>query len=292
MKLSNNQNYGVITPAKNEEATVRGLVQTMANQLLVPKVWVFVNDSSIDNTKLYLLDELKKHPEFESRCMIIILDYIDKEQGYALGEKYSRVVKFGMEHLQRALVYQNLDFVGVLDCDILLPETYYADIIERFGNEARLGIASAGSQIEHDEGSVINTKVNRSHAPGGFRVWRRECLMDTGYTPSVSQDAVSEARAIMMNWKVKSFPELEITMRKRGAKYGFDYYGKSAYVRRVPFSYVLLGAFRLVVQNRLNDGKQYIKGYKQARLQGHSRIKDKLATKYFRSRLYYRLLGK
>lgn len=49
----------------------------------------------------------------------------------------------------------------------------------------------------------------------------------------------------MLGWKVKSFPELEVSLRQRGAKFGFEYYGKSAYMRHVPYLYVLAGAARM-----------------------------------------------
>ncbi|NVJ64214.1 MAG: glycosyltransferase family 2 protein [Flavobacteriaceae bacterium] len=284
------QTYAIITPAKNEEENVEALVKTIALQKMTPHLWVFVNDGSVDNTVEKFTVALEQYKVELADTTVTILNYKDFKTGYALGQKYSRVIKYGMNHVDQFL--SELDFVGILDCDIQLPSDYYEKIIQKFQANPKLGIASAGSIIEYDEEESIKKKINKTHTPGGFRVWNAECLRQTGYTPTVSQDAVSEARAIMMGWKVSSFADIELSMRKMGAKFGYEYYGKSAYIRHVPFLYVLLGTLNLMRQNRMKDGKSYYRGYRSARKEKVSRIEDAVAIKFFRRRLYYRLLGK
>lgn len=290
MALNQKYHLGIVSPAKDEEDNVEALVETVAAQKVIPDVWVLVNDGSVDKTVELFEKSLLKHKSFQENCEVHVVNYQDKEKGYALGQKYSRVVRFGLDRLLE--LDHRYDFVGVLDCDIQLPKNYYQEVIKRLVQNSTLGIVSAGSQIEFENGKSMVSTVNKSHAPGGFRVWRKECLDDTEYVPSISQDSVSEARAIMMGWKVRSFREIEITMRKRGAKHGFDYYGRSAYIRHVSEFYVWMGIIRLVLQGRLNDGKAYKKGFYDAKRRKDDRITDSLAIKYFKNRLFYRLIGR
>ena len=93
----------------------------------------------------------------------------------------------------------------------------------------------------------------------------------------------------MLGWKVQSFPELEVSLRQRGAKFGFEYYGKSAYMRHVPYLYVLA---RMYLSGKKADARQYIDGYNDSAKQKIKRIEDPLAIKYFKNRFFYKLMGK
>ena len=295
MKNSLHKSIAIITPAKNESSNISSLVGSFSKQTFMPKLWVFVNDGSTDDTVKVFENEVKKNKQLFKQCEIRLVNHRDPDSGYALGEKYSRVIKFGMDEVFNHENNNNklFDYIGILDADVFPQPDYYEKIITKFHLNPKLGIAAAGTQIEFSEdGSKTLSKNNRSHAPGGFRVWRRECLEKTGYTPSVSQDAVSQARAILLNWEVKSFSDIKVEMRKRGSVFGYQYYGKSAYVRWVPFFYVLLGALKLYLNNRYNDANLYLAGYKEAKKNNVPRIKDPIAKKYFRNRLIYKLMGK
>jgi hypothetical protein len=231
---------------------------------------------------------------FISSCEILAIDYKDAESDYALGKKYSRVVKFGLSTFLslESCGVGTVGYVGVLDSDVFPERQYYEKLMGKFFLDKKLGIASGGLQKEEDGIRVTDHYTNRTHAPGGLRVWRKACLMMTGYESTISQDAVSEARAIMFGWRVRSFLDIFVSMRKRGSKYGFDYYGKSAYVRWVPFWYVLLGAFKMVLQRRKQDAMAYIAGYQKAKMNREPRIDDPVAKRYFRYRFIYKLIRK
>ncbi|NHE55632.1 glycosyltransferase [Cyclobacterium plantarum] len=284
----------IVTPAKNEAKNIRNLIQGMANQIRKPDLWIFINDGSTDDTVQIFEKELDNHASAFKNTIVQRVDYEDVEKGYALGPKYSRIIKFGLEQIfdLEKKNKADYDFVGILDSDVVPEKDYYRRLLENFRKDPKLGIASAARQLEDYGSEIITSYVNRSFAPSGFRVWRRKCLDDTGYKISVSQDAVSAAKAIMMDWKVRSFPDLEVRLRQRGAKFGYEYYGKSAYMRHVPYLYVWAGAARMFLKGKKADARQYINGYKEASKQKVGRIDDPLAIKYFRHRFYYKLLGK
>jgi len=295
MGKSQTKSIAITTPAKNESSNISKLVESFAKQTLMPKLWVFVNDGSTDDTTRVFEKELSKNRHLLKHCEIRLIHHKDPETEYALGEKYSRVIRYGLDEVYNYENSQNIkhEYIGILDADVFPKPDYYEELIKQFQMNPKLGIAAAGSQIEvYDDGSKNISYNNRSHAPGGFRVWRRKCLEKTGYTPTVSQDAVSQARAIMMNWEVRSFSNVQVEMRKRGSVFGYQYYGKSAYVRWVPFFYVLLGALKLCLNNRFGDSKSYITGYKEAKRNNVPRINDPIAKKYYKNRLLYKFKGK
>jgi len=288
----NTLDYALVTPAKNESGNIPELVDSLVSQSRWPKIWVLVNDSSDDDTVAVFYEKVKMYNDFIHRCRCCVLDYNDDDKTYALGEKYSRVVKFGIDFLANANEYDQLDFIGVLDCDVVLSSDYYDKLIDKFNKNIKLGIAAAGIQIEKDGEIIETTRNNKTHAPGGIRLWRKKCIDDTGYHVSISQDAVSAARAIMMGWDVRSFNDISVTMRKRGKRYGYDYYGKSAYTRGLPTFYVFLSALKLVINGRIDDARLYLNGFNNARNRKDKIISDQLALKYFRNRAFYKIIGK
>jgi len=282
----------IVTPAKNEAKNIPNLVKGMAGQTRKPDLWVFINDGSTDDTVRVFNEEKQKHEKALANTEILVVDYEDKDKSYALGPKYSRIIKFGLNKIYAHEKDEKFHYIGILDSDVVPEVAYYRAILDKFEANPKLGIASAAKQQEDYGTEIITSYVNKSFAPSGFRVWKRECLDQTDYTISVSQDSVSAAKAIMMGWKVQSFPELEVSLRQRGAKFGYEYYGKSAYMRHVPYLYVLAGAARMYLAGKKADAKQYINGYNDSKRQKINRIEDPLAIKYFKNRFFYKIIGK
>ncbi|MDO6436256.1 glycosyltransferase family 2 protein [Cyclobacterium sp. 1_MG-2023] len=282
----------IVTPAKNEAKNIPKLVGSMAGQTKRPDLWIFINDGSTDNTVEVFEEEIKKYSVAFENTSIQLINYEDEDQSYALGPKYSRIIKFGLNKLLSHEKEFKYEYVGILDSDVFPEKAYYEILLNKFENNPKLGIASASKQQEDYGNEIITSYVNKSFAPSGFRVWRRACLDQTDYSISISQDSVSAARAIMLGWEVKSFPDLEVSLRQRGAKFGFEYYGKSAYMRHVPYLYVLAGAARMFLLGKKDDARQYINGYKESAKNNIDRIEDPLAIKYFKNRFFYKLLGK
>jgi|SRR5690625_107941 len=287
--------FALITPAKNEEDNVAHVVDAISKQTIKPDLWVFVNDSSTDNTVKIFKEEISKHG-LEDVIHIPITTHHDKEANeYALGSKYSKVILFGINEV---LAYEKsndirYDYIGVLDCDVLPESSYYEKLLNRMHADRSIGIASGGTQFEYNsQDELVTTTVNyKNHTPGGLRVWRRECLDDTGYFPSISQDAVSAARALMKGWKVISYKDISVKMRERGANFGYDYYGESAYKRHVPYWYLLLKVMKLTASTEFKKAYLYHKGYMSAKKRNDERITDELAIRYFKSQPYQRLTG-
>jgi glycosyltransferase involved in cell wall biosynthesis len=287
--------YALVTPAKNEADNVQRIFEVVYSQSVPPKLWVIVDDSSSDDTALRVRHQIELWRTASAATEILLVSHATSDSAYGLGKKYASVVKYGLSivHKMNAELGYSLEYIGVLDCDVFPEPDYYKKLLARFDLDPNLGICSGGTLHEvMDDGTIEIATCSRSHAPGGLRLWRTACLSDTGYEPTISQDAVSEARAIMMGWRVRSFPDTSVETRKRGAKFGYSYYGRSAYVRCVPYWYVLLGAIKMLLTKRPKDASDYLKGYRSARSDRDPRIEDPLARRYFRWVFVYRLLGK
>jgi glycosyltransferase involved in cell wall biosynthesis len=285
----------IVTPAKNESGNVPELVRSVANQTVFPDLWVFVNDSSTDDTEAKFGEEVLKYPHLCSNCTILVIKHTCTDNTYALGTKYSRVVRFGFDELLKYEHQHNVrfDFLGILDSDVFPSPGYYENLLQRFKADSTLGIAAGGRQEEFGLNGNSFTSISvATHAPGNSRVWRRECFEATGYYISISQDSVSEARAVMMGWKVRSFPYLSVRMRKKGGNYSYRYYGVSDYVRWTPMWYTFLKSLKIFLSGRRSDAGQFLKGYMGSRKEKLPRLDDPLSKKYYRYRLYYKITGR
>lgn len=284
----------VITPAKNEASNVPEIVYSMAQQSRKPDVWIFVDDQSSDNCAALFVGEFKKYPTLADscKCIIVTTQFIQAE--YALGTKYSSVVKFGFDTLweYETRTSKQIHFIGILDCDVFPSPDYYAKVCQKLNENPKLGIASGGTQIERNGDSQKAIHLPRTHAAGMMRVWKRECLLQTGYFPSISQDSVSEARAIMMGWKSRSYRDISAGMRPMGGRVKYSYYGKSAYIRWVPTMNIFLHCLKLLMQGKRQHSKEYLSGYFSAKRDNEPHIDDPLVKRYFRYRILYRLIGR
>lgn len=278
--------FCIITPGKNESENLKELMKCLISQSRVPDFWIFVNDNSTDNTEMTFFNSIKEL-NFDDKIEFIYTIYPNKSDVYQLGEHYSGLILFAMNIIKEIEFDKSVKFeyIGILDCDIRLPENYYSFLLKELELVPNLGIVSAGTQVEEKtDGSSFKSTVDSEHCPGGFRVWKSSCLDSTGYSITVSQDAVSEARAIMLGWQIKSFPNLTVTMRARGSKFGYDYYGRSAYQRHIPFWIVVIQFVFLFFQGRRISAKHYVSGYLSAKSNGLSKISDPLAILYFKTK--------
>lgn len=76
------------------------------------------------------------------------------------------------------------EFVGNLDADISFGPSYYEDILLKFRENHKLGIAG-GVRNELVRGKFVKIRRARNSVAGAFQLFRRKCLEDIGgYVPS------------------------------------------------------------------------------------------------------------
>lgn len=204
-----NQNYVLITAARNEEAYIGATIKSVLSQTILPKKWVIVSDGSTDRT-----DEIiKQHLEHSN-----LIEFVRRSPGsYQHADFASKVfaIHAGYERLKN----DAYDYIGHLDGDITFEPNYYELVLKIFEQNPLLGIAG-GFIYEPIRGNFEIRPFNTTRSvAGGIQLFRRECYKAVGgFIPLKrgGEDWYAEVMARMKGWEVESFPELHVFHHKQG----------------------------------------------------------------------------
>ena len=189
--------YILITPARNEAGFIEGTIRSVVAQTVCPVKWVIVSDGSTDGT-----DEIVKR--FLSDNPWIELLRMPERRDRHFGAKVS-CFNAGYEKV-RGLTY---DVIGNLDADITFEKDYLAFLLQKFAEDARLGVA--GTPFVEGTESYDYRFTSTEHVSGACQLFRRECFEEIdGYKPikggGIDWVAVTTAR--MKGWKTRTFTEM------------------------------------------------------------------------------------
>src|SRR6266851_1668331 len=189
--------YVLITPARNEEAFVENLIQSVISQTVLPSKWVIVNDGSTDSTakiiRRYAVSyewiEIVEMPEHRDRS------FAAKVHCFNTG--YERV---------KGLTYE---VIGNLDADISFNDDYFEFLLSKFRDDPTLGVTGTIFKGERYS-SETDSFEGQNHVAGGCQLFRRACFEEIGgYTPNKAGgiDWIAVTTARMMGWTTRSFRE-------------------------------------------------------------------------------------
>lgn len=195
-----NSSYVLVTPVRNEQATIGITIESVVRQSIQPREWVIVSDESTDDTDAIVTHYSAKH-EF-----IRLLRLTRRPQ-----RNFASVV-FATESGVAALKTKDYGFIGLLDGDIRFPENYYEEILLRFVKDPKLGLAG---------GLVVDFYGGRHHpgpqslidVAGAVQFFRRDCFESLGGLVAVPEggwDTITCVQARMRGFKTETFPEIEV----------------------------------------------------------------------------------
>ena len=188
--------YTLITPARNEEDNIGRTIQAMICQTVLPHKWVIVSDGSTDRTDAIIQSYLADYPWID---YVRMPEHRDRQFAAKV-----HCFNAGYEKL-KGLEWQ---IVGNLDADITFDKDYFAFLMDKFAEDATLGVA--GTPFV-EEGKHYNYKfTNIEHVSGACQMFRRKCFEEIGgYIPikggGIDWVAVTTAR--MKGWKTRTFTE-------------------------------------------------------------------------------------
>lgn len=189
--------YVVITPARNEAAFLKGTIESMVKQTVLPRRWVIVNDGSTDSTGEIVKRYLGQYPWIE-----LVERPVRQERNFA-----AKVHSFnaGFERLADL----DFDVVANLDADVTLDPDHFEFLLTQFRADPKLGVAGTPFR-EEGYSSDQHSFEGHAHVSGQCQLFRRECFEDIGgYVPNpaggIDWMAVTTAR--MRGWKTRSFRE-------------------------------------------------------------------------------------
>ncbi len=191
--------YVLITPVRDEAATIGLTIESVLKQSVLPSEWVIVSDGSTDRTDEIVRQACESHP------WIRLLPLAPRP-----GRSFAAVVhntEAGIRHLSCG----DYAYLGLLDADVTFQADYFEQLLKRFGVNPKLGLAG---------GVVIDVGLprdrfpkNRNDVPGAVQFFRRECFDRLGGLipiPEGGWDGMTCAMARMNGYETRLFTDLVV----------------------------------------------------------------------------------
>lgn len=192
--------YVLVTPARNEAASIEQTIKSVVQQTVKPLKWVIVSDGSTDGTDELVKKYVEQYPWIELVRMPERKERHFAGKVHAFNAGYARL---------KGLTY---DIIGNLDADITFGADYFDFLLARFAANPRLGVG--GTPFQEDGRQYDYRFTSTDHVSGACQLFRRECFEEIGgYIPikigGIDLTAVLTAR--MKGWQTQSFVERTCT---------------------------------------------------------------------------------
>jgi glycosyltransferase involved in cell wall biosynthesis len=203
-------NYIIISPVRDEADRIEKTLQSVLAQTMRPSRWIIVDDGSQDQTP----EIVKRYAQGRNW---IHLHRIHRDGSRDLGSAEIQAFNAGYQLVKD----QEFDFIVKLDGDLELPPDYFARLIAKFSEEAKLGIAS-GIYFENNGDEWAPVSYPAYHAAGASKMVRASCFRDIGGFPLFpGWDTADEIKAQARGWKTCHFPEIRFNhLRNEGTANG------------------------------------------------------------------------
>ena len=189
----------VVTPARDEEKSIEATIRSMVAQRVRPERWVIVDDGSTDRTAEIVARAASEHGWIE------LVRRADRGHR-ALGGGVVEAFNVGFERLRDV----PWDYVVKLDADLEFAPSYFENLLTRFAQNPRLGIASGKTFLVSD-GKKRVEYCHDEHTRGAAKMYKRAVFEAIGGLPAArGWDMIDETKAQMLGWQTRSFIEEEL----------------------------------------------------------------------------------
>jgi len=242
--------YVLMTAAYNEEAHIATTIESVLSQTVLPNRWIIVSDGSRDRTDEIVQKYARRHgfirflragrpPGRSFRCKVMAL-----RAGCVLLE--------GIDY----------EFIGNLDADVSVCNTYFEDIIHHFEKRSGLGL-TGGFVCEERDGQFQNRTINRVYSVAhAAQLMRRECYESMGGYAVLEyggEDWHAQTSLRMMGWSVEALPELKV-LHHRGTGKGSNLMRHRFRQGRMDYAFGSVGLFEIVKCLRLLPDEPFLIG--------------------------------
>lgn len=202
-------NYYIVIPAHNEEKFIQLTLDSLAEQTILSKKAVVVNDNSTDKTSEIILAFAEKHSW-------ISLINTKSEAIHLPGSKVIQAFQKGLETLD-----DNYDFIVKADADLIFPNNYFETVISHFKSDPTIGMVGGFAYIEKNGEWILENLTDNDHIRGAFKAYRKECFQEIGgLKPAMGWDTVDELLCKFYGWKVVTDATLKVKhLKPTGANY-------------------------------------------------------------------------
>jgi len=291
MKKNTGKNYLVVTPCKNEEDYLPGLIDSMVKQNLQPTLWVIVDDNSTDSSSNILSACKERYPWIH---IIKMKNEVKRDLGIHYFKLCNKGFAYGINFLRKRNI--SIEYLGSVDADIKLNSNYFERLIKKFSLNKKLGLACGDLFSVSKKGKQIHDKVPQNEVCGAARLWSAECYFDTGgYPLSKAGDAVSTIKCRLKGWDTKNFPDLIVLQQRptgsaKGLWNGYFDVGQRFYYLNYNPLHILLRSIKLTFKEPYFIGFSFLCGYLYKLVTFSEKIPDKDIRSFFWSKRFKEML--
>lgn len=272
--------YAVVTPAHNEAANLDRLHASLGAQSVPAERWVIVENGSTDET-------LRVASSLASREHWIEVRSIPGGTTLDRGAPIVRAIHEGVD-----VVGNGPEVIAVVDADVTFPAEYFEQLLMRFQDDERLGLAS-GTCFEEVRGEWRERHVTGDHVWGATRAYRREVIpIVMPLEPFMGWDGIDQIKANLAGWRTATFKDMPFFHhRPEGARDGTPLsarinQGRASYYMGYRPTYLLLrSAFFALRRDRAAVGLVW--GYALEAASQRPRCQDAGVRQYIRSQQSY-----
>ena len=283
--------YVLISPCRNEADFMRKTLDSVVNQTVLPALWIIVDDGSTDDTPVILAEYARKYD--------FIKVLTRKNRGHrSVGPGVIEAFYFGYEQLD----LEDYQYICKLDLDLIMPLSYFENLIQRMTDNPRIGNCSGKPYfVDKKTGSLVSEGCGDENAIGASKFYRRQCFEEiNGFIRQVMWDGIDGHRCRQLGWVAVSWddPELRFThLRPMGSSQknivtGRIRHGFGQYFMGTGMVYMLASVvFRIFHPPYLIGGLAMFWGYIKSALTQVPRFEDK-ALRQFINRYQWACLFK
>ncbi|QBQ54395.1 glycosyltransferase [Nitrosococcus wardiae] len=284
--MENRYRVVIISPCRDEEATLERTIGCMCKQTYPPDRWIVVDDGSRDHT-----------PEILKKAAVNIpwLRIIKRpDRGYR--KVGGGVIDAFNDGLQA--VDLDYDFIAKMDVDLEFSPRYIECLLKYFQNDPKLAAAS-GKVYRRENMKLVEEYMIDEMVAGQFKFYRREAFERIGgFVREVMWDGIDFHQARLEGYHTASFhdPELRIIhLRLMGSSDRNIYrgrirWGRGQWFMGSCFPYVFAsGLFRMREKPYFIGGFLIVCGYLIAALHRERRYNDLRFRQELRRWQYTRL---
>lgn len=213
------------------------MLESLANQTMLPKKVVVVNDNSTDNTSKII-------SAFCNKYSWISTMNITSSESHVPGSKVIHAFNCGLAKLDN-----DYDIICKFDADIILPSEYLEKITNLFKTDKNIGVAGGLAFIKKKGNWVYEKVSSKDHVRGPFKAYRKPCFDQIGgLMESIGWDSVDVLLAQYYGWKVKTDKSLHVKhLKPTGKIYQKDskyVFGEALYKMRLGLLLTSLSALK------------------------------------------------
>ncbi|HKL90936.1 MAG TPA: glycosyltransferase [Allomuricauda sp.] len=275
----------IVIPAHNEASYLKDCLDSFVTQTYLPNELIVVDDNSSDDTFKIAKSYAQKYDWIKALQRKSIDEHIP-------GKKVVDTFNYGLKHTTE------YDLIGKFDADIILPNNYFEDIVNKFQANWKLGMCSGLLFIKKGNDWVYENIADKSHIRGPIKLYHKACFNKIGgLRPGVGWDTVDVLLAKYHDFDHLTLPELQVKhLRPTGHGYSSKSYqtkGEALYKMRYGIVLTKIAALKMAWQAKsISLYLQAVFGYLKAFFRQQPKYVTKKEGKFIRSFRWKGILSK